>query len=105
MQGWMNVRESYSRALEQGTLHHPPPHQTSFSAPSFRQSSGDLLSMAMKYGPALMSMANGGGGVGGGGNAAIGNLLASGLGSMLAGGGGGGGGGGGAGLRDGVSHH
>ena len=75
----------------------PSPLHTSFFAPSFRQSSGDLLSLGVKYLPALMSMANGGGG--GGGNAAIGSLLANGLGSMIAGGGGGGGGG----LRDGVS--
>ena len=59
----------------------------------FRQSSADLLSMGVKYLPALMSMANGGGG-GGGGNAALGSMLANGLGSMIAGGGGGGGGGG-----------
>ena len=57
----------------------------------FRQSSADLLSMGVKYLPALMSMANGGGG--GGGNAALGSMLANGLGSMIAGGGGGGGGG------------
>ena len=25
VQGWMNVRDSYSRALEQGTLPPPPP--------------------------------------------------------------------------------
>ena len=89
----MNGRDLEKRASSPSPLH------TSFSAPSFRQSSGDLLSLGVKYLPALMSMANGGGGGGGGGNAAIGNLLANGLGSMIAGGGGGGGGGGG--LRDG----
>ena len=69
---------------------------------SFRQSSGDLLALGVKYLPTLMAMANGGGGGGGAGNAAIGSLLANGLGSMLAGGGGGGGSGGaGGGLRDG----
>ena len=76
--------------------HHRPPHQTLFALSPlsfhFRQSSADLLSMGVKYLPALMSMANGGGG--GGGNAALGSMLANGLGSMIAGGGGGGGGGG-----------
>ena len=82
--------------LQRCVHHHHP-----FDLHSFRQSSGDLLALGVKYLPTLMSMANGGGG-GGGGNAAIGSLLANGLGSMLAGGGGGGGAGGaGGGLRDG----